>query len=112
MKKIEAIIRSTRFEAVKEELSKIGINFLTFMDVKGFGKQKEDEVYYRGAVYDIGYISRMQIEIVAPDSKVDEVVNTITKAAFTGEFGDGKIFVSNIEKVFSIRTGEEGEKAL
>ena len=112
MKKIEAIIRSSRFDEVKDALSKIDINFFTFMEVKGFGKQKGDHVVYRGAVYDVGYIARLQLEIITPEDKVNEAIELIKDAAQTGEIGDGKIIVTNIEQVVSIRTGQVNESAL
>lgn len=112
MKKVEAIIRSSTFEKVRESLSQIGVNFMTFMEVKGFGKQKGEEVYYRGAIYDIGYIARMEVQIIVEDEKVDEVVATILDAAYTGEVGDGKVIVSSIDKVISIRTKSEGDGAI
>ena len=112
MKKIEAIIRSSRFDEVKDALAAIGINFFTFMEVKGFGKQKGEHVVYRGAVYDVGYIARLQLEIILVDDKVDEALKTIKEAAHTGEIGDGKIIVTNIEQVYSIRTGKSDEAAL
>ncbi|NNF36559.1 MAG: P-II family nitrogen regulator [Saprospiraceae bacterium] len=112
MKKIEAIIRSSRFDEVKDALSQIGINFFTFFEVKGFGKQKGEHVVYRGAVYDVGYIARLQLEIITPDENVKEAVDVIKKAAATGEIGDGKILVCNIEEVVSIRTGLMNESAI
>jgi nitrogen regulatory protein P-II 1 len=112
MKKIEAIIRSSRFDEVKDALNQIGINFFTFMEVKGFGKQKGEHVVYRGAVYDVGYIARLQLEIIVPDLKVKEAINSIKDAAKTGEIGDGKILVSHIEEVVSIRTGLMNESAI
>ena len=112
MKKVEAIIRSSKFEEVREALAKIGVNFMTFMEVKGFGKQRGEEVYYRGAVYDIGYIARMQLEILATDEQVDDIVNCILEAAYTGETGDGKIVVSDVQRVVSIRTRSEGKDSI
>lgn len=112
MKKILAIIRSSKFDEVREALSGIGINFFTFMEVKGFGRQKGEEVSYRGAVYDVGYIARIQLELIVPDDQEDAVINCIRSAAQTGEVGDGKIFVSNIDRIVSIRSGEEGIKGL
>ena len=112
MKKIEAIIRSSRFDEVKDALSKIGINFFTFFEVKGFGKQKGDHVVYRGAVYDVGYIARLMLEIITTDDKVAEAVDLIKNAARTGEIGDGKIITSDIASIVSIRTGQENESAL
>ena len=112
MKKIEAIIRSSRFDEVKDALAQIGINFFTFMEVKGFGKQKGEHVVYRGAVYDVGYIARLQLEIILPESKVKEAVNSIRDAAYTGEIGDGKIIVTDIIEVYSVRTGQTNESAI
>ena len=112
MKKIEAIIRSSRFDEVKDALSQIGINFFTFIEVKGFGKQKGEHVVYRGAVYDVGYIARLQLEIITPESKVKEAVEAIKEAASTGEIGDGKILISDINEVVSIRTGLMNESAI
>ena len=112
MKKIEAIIRSSRFDEVKDALSKIGINFFTFLEVKGFGKQKGEHVVYRGAVYDVGYIARLQLEIIVPDGQVEEAIDVIKEAAKTGDIGDGKIIVTAIEQVLSIRTGQVDESAI
>lgn len=112
MKKIIAIIRSSKFEEVREALSGIGINFFTFLEVKGFGRQKGEEVSYRGAVYDVGYIARIQLELVVPADQENSVINCIREAARTGEVGDGKIFVSNVDRVIGIRSGNEGIKGL
>lgn len=112
MKKIEAIIRSSRFDEVKTALSEADINFFTFTEVKGFGKQKGEHVVYRGAVYDVGYIARLLIQIILPDNQVEQAVEHIRKAAYTGEIGDGKIIVTHIEEVISIRTSKRNEEAL
>ena len=112
MKKIEAIIRSSKFEDVKEALSGIGINFFTFFEVKGFGKQKGEHISYRGQAYDVGYIARMKLEIIIPDEKEVEIVNAIRNSAKTGEIGDGKIIVTRIEQMIGIRTGELDQSAL
>ena len=112
MKKIEAIIRSSQFDKVRESLANIGVNFFTFFEVKGFGHQKGQEVHYRGAVYDIGYIARMKLEIVVPAQKAEEVMQCIIDAAYTGEMGDGKVFVSTIENAMSIRTKGKGTDAV
>lgn len=112
MKKIEAIIRSSKFEEVKEALESIGTSFFTFMEVKGYGKQKGEHVVYRGAAYDVGYIGRIQLEIIVADEKADPVVKAIRTAAHTGEVGDGKIIITNIEQIISIRTGEINESAI
>ena len=112
MKKIEAIVRFSKFEDVKEALESIGVNFFTYLEVSGHGKQKGDTVTYRGAVYDAGDIPRVKIEIVVPQVKVDEVVKTILTHAKSGPIGDGKIIVSSVDAFYRIRTGEEGDSAL
>jgi nitrogen regulatory protein PII len=112
MKKIEAIIRSSKFESVKSALSEIGANFFTFTEVKGFGKQVSEHVVYRGAEYDLGYIARVKIEIVVAKDNAAKVVETIRLAAHTGEIGDGKIVISTIDEIISIRTSKSNESAL
>ncbi|MCL4116285.1 UNVERIFIED_CONTAM: hypothetical protein GTU68_057089 [Idotea baltica] len=112
MKKIEAIVRFSKFEDIKESLESIGLNFFTYLEVNGHGKQKGDTVTYRGAVYDSGDIPRLKIEIVAADSKVDEIIDTIVKTGRTGNIGDGKIIVSPIEQFVRVRTGERDKDAL
>lgn len=112
MKKIEAIIRSSKFEAVKESLEMIGTSFFTFLEVKGYGKQKGDHVVYRGAAYDVGYIGRIQLEIIVADEKVASIIEAIRSAAHTGDIGDGKIIITDIEQIISIRTGEINESAI
>jgi|SRR5690606_15973193 len=112
MKKIEAIIRTSKLEEVREELAKINVNFFTFFEVQGFGKQKGAEVHYRGAVYDMASIPRTVIEIIVAEEKIDEVIKCILDSARTGEIGDGKIFVTSVERVINIREGEEGQSAL
>ncbi len=112
MKKIEAIIRTSKLEEVREELAKINVNFFTFFEVQGFGKQKGAEVHYRGAVYDMASIPRTVIEIIVTEEKIDEVIECILSSARTGEIGDGKIFVTSVERVINIREGEEGRSAL
>ncbi len=112
MKKIEAIIRTSHFYAVKETLHKFGIDFFTFEDVKGVGNQKSEKTVYRGQEYDLGSIARTKLTIVAPDEKTDDIINAILVSAKTGEIGDGKIFVSTIDQVIRIRTGEKGTAAL
>lgn len=112
MKKIEAIIRSSKFESVKTALSEIGTNFFTYYEVKGFGKQAGEHVVYRGAEYDLGYIARIKVEVLVTDDNSEKVANTIRKAAHTGEIGDGKIIISPIEEVISIRTAKINESAL
>lgn len=112
MKKIEAIIRSSKFETVKNELSKTGANFFTFFEVKGYGKQMAEHVVYRGVEYDIGYIARMKIEIIVEDHNVKRVCDTIRQSAHTGEIGDGKIIITTIDEIISIRTSKINESAL
>lgn len=112
MKKIEAIIRFSKFEDIKEGLQQIGIPFFTFSEVKGHGLEKEDDLQYRGVPYDSGYIPRLKLEIVVDNKKVDTVVETIQTNGRTGKIGDGKIIITNVESFIRIRTGEAGENAL
>lgn len=112
MKKIEAIIRPIRFEAVKEALNDIGVYGMTITDVRGFGRQLGHTEKYRGSTYTLNLLPKIKIEIVAPDDRVEEIVSAIIEAAQTGEIGDGKIFISEVEEVVRIRTGERGEAAL
>jgi len=112
MKKIEAIVRSSKFEDVEEAIENVGINFFTFLEVNGHGKQKGEVVTYRGAVYDSGDIPRYKIEVVVPDEKAQEVIDAILKHGSSGKIGDGKIIVTHVEKFYRIRTGEEGNAAL
>jgi len=112
MKRIEAIIRPIRFEAVKEALNDIGIYGMTVTDVRGFGRQQGHTEKYRGSTYTLNLLPKIKLEVVVPDSRVDEVVSAIIEAAQTGEIGDGKIFIADVEEVVRIRTGERGEAAL
>lgn len=112
MKKIEAIIRASKFESVKAALAEIDTRFFTFYEVKGYGKQKGEHVIYRGAAYDVGYIARIAINIIVAEDKLEEVLQTIKTAARVGEMGDGKIIVTPVERVISIRTGQENESAI
>jgi len=105
MKKVEAIIRSSKFEAVKESLHDVGINFFTFYEVKGYGHQKGKNISYRGAVYDIGYIARIKLEIIISEEGVDEAQKAIKDAAYTCEKGDGLIIITNVDEITNIRTG-------
>jgi len=111
MKKIEAVVRLSKFDAIRDALASIGVRFFTMSDVKGFGLQKEQRVY-RGSVYDADYIARLQLDIVANDSKVEEIVATIVKAGQTGKVGDGKITVYDVSSITRVRTGETGADAL
>lgn len=112
MKKIEAIIRLSRFDKIRDALALIGINFFTLQDVKGFGLQKGEKMVYRGSVYDADYIARLQIDILTTDDMVDAVVDAIISSGRTGEVGDGKIIVYDVQEVVRIRTGEKGPEAV
>ena len=112
MKKIEAIIKPFKLEEVKENLGLIGIHGMTVMEVKGFGRQKGHTELYRGAEYIVDFLPKVKIEIVVSNADLDKAVESIQNAAKTGRIGDGKIFVTNLEQVVRIRTGEDGEKAL
>lgn len=112
MKKIEAIIKPFRLDDVRQALSGIGITGMTVSEVKGFGRQKGHTELYRGAEYVIDFLPKVKIEIVVTASIVDQCIEAITNAARTGKIGDGKIFVSDIERIIRIRTGEEGKEAI
>ncbi|MFN6080011.1 MAG: P-II family nitrogen regulator [Bacteroidota bacterium] len=112
MKIIEAIIRLSRFYKIRDALALIGINFFTLQDVKGFGLQKGEKMVYRGSVYDADYIARLQIDILTTDDMVDAVVDAIISSGKTGEVGDGKIIVYDVQEVVRIRTGEKGSEAV
>ena len=112
MKKIEAVIRSSKFTDVREALGEIGIKFFTFMEVKGYGLQKGAHVTYRGAAYDVGYIARLKLEILVEDEKVETAISAILDSGKTGEIGDGKVAVYPVEQLVRIRTGEKAEAAL
>jgi nitrogen regulatory protein P-II 1 len=111
MKKIEAIIRKTKFDDVKEALTEAGIDFFSFWDVRGVGQTKEGRVY-RGVVYDTSTIERTILSIIVREKNVEKTVLAIMKAARTGEVGDGKVFVSTIDESYRIRTGEFGDESL
>ena len=112
MKKIEAIIKPFKLEEVKENLGLIGIHGMTVTEVKGFGRQKGHTELYRGAEYIVDFLPKVKIEIVVSNEDLDKAVESIQNAAKTGRIGDGKIFVTDLEQVVRIRTGENGEKAL
>jgi nitrogen regulatory protein P-II 1 len=112
LKKIEAIIKPFKLDDVKEKLTEVGIRGITISEVKGFGRQKGHTELYRGAEYVIDFIPKIKIEVVLPDNMVDEAVNIIMESAKTGRIGDGKIFVTHIDQIVRIRTGETGEEAL
>jgi nitrogen regulatory protein P-II 1 len=112
MKKIEAIIKPFKLDEVKDALNAIGIQGMTVTEVKGFGRQKGHVELYRGAEYDISFIPKVKIEVVVAEKVVEQVVTTIMDKAKTGKIGDGKIFVTKIEDIIRIRTGERGETAI
>ena len=112
MKKIEAIIRHFKLEEVKAALVASNIHGMTVSEVRGFGRQKGHKETYRGAEYTVDFMPKVKIEITVPDASVDAAVNAIVESARTGNVGDGKIFVTNIEQAIRIRTGEAGEEAL
>ncbi|MGF1545888.1 MAG: P-II family nitrogen regulator [Thiotrichales bacterium] len=112
MKKVEAIIKPFKLDEVREALTEIGITGLTATEVKGFGRQKGHTELYRGAEYVVDFLPKVKLEVVIDDDRVDGCIEVITKAARTGKIGDGKIFVSTIEQVIRIRTGETGSDAV
>ena len=112
MKLVTAIIKPFKLDDVREALSEIGVQGITVTEVKGFGRQKGHTELYRGAEYVVDFLPKVKIEIVVPDDGTEAVVETITKAAFTGRIGDGKIFVMPVDEVIRIRTGETGPDAL
>jgi nitrogen regulatory protein P-II 1 len=112
MKKIEAIIKPFKLDEVREALSDMGVSGLTVTEVKGFGRQKGHTELYRGAEYVVDFLPKIKIEIVVADSDVDGAIEAVVKAARTGKIGDGKIFVSTVEQVVRIRTGETDEAAI
>ena len=112
MKKIEAIIKPFKLDDVKDALSKIGINGMTVIESKGFGRQKGHTELYRGAEYTVDFIPKIKIEIIVDDKNVKKAVETIQKSAKTDKIGDGKIFVTNVEQAIRIRTGEKGSDAI
>jgi nitrogen regulatory protein PII len=112
MKKIEAIIKPFKLDEVREALSDIGVTGLTVTEVKGFGRQKGHTELYRGAEYVVDFLPKVKVEVVVADSLLERAMEAIINAARTGKIGDGKIFVSNMEQVVRIRTGESGESAI
>jgi len=112
MKKIEAIIKPFKLDDVRQALSEIGVTGMTAIEVKGFGRQKGHTELYRGAEYVIDFLPKVKLDVVISDDLVENCVEAITTAARTGKIGDGKIFVSNIEKVVRIRTGETDNEAI
>jgi nitrogen regulatory protein P-II 1 len=112
MKKIEAIIKPFKLDEVCEALNEIGVSGLTVTEVKGFGRQKGHTELYRGAEYVVDFLPKVKIEIAADEKMVDSIIDTIVNTARTGKIGDGKIFVTNIEQVIRIRTGETDDAAI
>ncbi len=112
MKKIEAIIKPFKLDEVKEALSNIGVSGLTVFEVKGFGRQKGHTELYRGAEYVVDFLPKIKLEFIINDEILEEVIETIISSAHTGKIGDGKIFVSNIEEIIRIRTGEKNSDAI
>ena len=112
MKKIEAIIKPFKLDEVKEALQDIGVQGLSVVEVKGFGRQKGHTELYRGAEYVVDFLPKVKIELVIEDQQLDAAVEAIQKAAHTGRIGDGKIFISTIEDAIRIRTGERGAEAI
>src|SRR6266498_2309154 len=108
MKKIEAIIKPFKLDEVREALSDIGVSGLTVTEVKGFGRQKGHTELYRGAEYVVDFLPKTKIEVILPDGELERAIDVLVKAARTGKIGDGKIFVTSVEQVIRIRTGETG----
>ena len=112
MKRVEAIIRHHRLEDVKDALAASGVLGMTVSEVRGFGRQRGQKETYRGAEYTVDFVPKVHVEVIVPERVVPDVVDTIMKAARTGNIGDGKIFVSDLAEVIRIRTGESGVEAL
>jgi nitrogen regulatory protein P-II 1 len=112
MKKVEAIIKPFKLDEVREALSEIGVTGLTVTEVKGFGRQKGHTELYRGAEYVVDFLPKVKVEVIVSDTLVERAIEAVIKAARTGKIGDGKIFVTTVEQVVRIRTGEAGEAAV
>ena len=112
MKKIEAIIKPFKLEEVKEALHEVGLQGITVIEAKGFGRQKGHTELYRGAEYVVDFLPKVKIELVIPDDMLERAVEAIQQAAYTGRIGDGKIFISSIEEAIRVRTGEKGNEAI
>jgi nitrogen regulatory protein P-II 1 len=112
MKKIEAIIKPFKLEEVKDALADIGIEGMTIVEIKGFGRQKGHTEIYRGSEYTVDFLPKIKVEVVLPDERLDAAVEAIIKAARTGKIGDGKVFISNVEDAIRIRTEEKGALAV
>jgi nitrogen regulatory protein PII len=112
MKKVEAIIKPFKLEDVKEALAEVGVQGMTVVEVKGFGRQKGHTEIYRGSEYTVDFLPKVKIEVVVEEDRCDAVVDAIVKAANTGKIGDGKVFVSEVAEAIRIRTGERGREAV
>ena len=112
MKKIEAVIKPFKLDEVKEALHEVGLQGITVVEAKGFGRQKGHTELYRGAEYVVDFLPKVKIELVIDDALAERAIETIQRAAHTGRIGDGKIFVTNIEEAIRIRTGERGNDAI
>jgi len=112
MKMIAAIIKHFKLDDVRKSLTEIGVHGMTAIEVKGFGRQKGHLEVYRGVEYEVQFLPKIKIEVAVPDERLDEVLNAIESSAKTGEIGDGKIFVYNLQEVIRIRTGEKGKEAI
>ncbi|MDA7415837.1 P-II family nitrogen regulator [Xenophilus arseniciresistens] len=112
MKQITAIVKPFKLDDVREALAQVGVSGLTVTEIKGFGRQKGHTELYRGAEYVVDFLPKMKIEVVVDDKDVERCVDAIVAAARTGKIGDGKIFVTNVERIVRIRTGEENESAI
>lgn len=112
MKKIEAIVKPFKMDDVREALSDIGVSGMTVTEVKGFGRQKGHTELYRGAEYQVDFLPKVKLEVIVSDDMVDRAIEAVIAQAQTGKIGDGKIFVTNVERVIRIRTGEENEDAV
>ena len=112
MKKVEAIIQPYKLDDVKDALAQMGVTGMTVSEVRGHGRQKGHTEVYRGREYTVDLLPKVKVEIILPDQIADEAVNCLIKAAHTGKIGDGKVFISSIDEVFRIRSGEKGEQAL
>jgi nitrogen regulatory protein PII len=112
MKKVEAIIKPFKLEDVKEALAEVGVQGMTVVEVKGFGRQKGHTEIYRGSEYTVDFLPKVKIEVVVESERCDAVVDAIVKAANTGKIGDGKVFVSDVSEAIRIRTGERGREAV
>ncbi len=112
MKKIEAIIKPFKLDDIREALSEIGITGMTVTEVKGFGRQKGHTELYRGAEYVVDFLPKTKVELVVAEDKVEQCIDAIIQAAHTGKIGDGKIFVTDVQKIVRIRTGETDESAI